>query len=542
MSLEPAHSPYLQTLAIRHAARHEALHGRRALSPIRFQEERIGIVDTQGKVIAARSGAPRTMMTSKQVWVLALSSVGSFMVVLDALVVSTALSTIRLHLAASIEQLEWTVNAYTLTFAVLLMTGSALGDRFGRRRLYVAGLALFSAASAACALSPSIGWLIAARAVQGCGAALVMPLALTLISAAFSPQQRGRALGIYGSVTGLASLIGPVIGGAIAQGIAWQWIFWLNVPIGLGAIVLVLARVDESLGPRATLDFGGLALATGAVFGLVWGLVRGNGSGWGSAEVVVALVAGVLLVVGFVAWEVKTPAPMVPMRLFRSRTFSAGNVAIFCLNASLSGSLFFLAQFFQTAQGYRPLDAGLRLLPISAIPFLVASITGSLVNRIGARALIVGGLFLQAIGMAAIGLAAGTGLAYPALAAAMLAAGCGYSLAIPANSTAVVSAVAVSEIGKASGTFTMLRQLGGAFGVAILAAVFASDGSYRSAQAFTSGFVPAIVGAGILALVGAIASLAIPGQRQRAASPVDKETRLQAPTFARADSATTANG
>lgn len=453
-------------------------------------------------------------MAAKQIWVLALASVGSFMVVLDMLVVSTALSTIRLHLSASIEELEWVVNAYTLSFAVLLMTGAALGDRFGRRRMFVAGLGLFSVASAACALSPSIGWLIAARTVQGCGAALVMPLALTLLSAAFPPQQRGKALGIYGSVTGLASLTGPVVGGAITQGIAWQWIFWLNVPIGLVAIPLVLSRIEESFGPRTTLDIGGLVLVTGAALGVVWGLVRGNSAGWGSFEVVATLVAGLALAGAFVAWELRARAPMVPMRLFRIRAFSAGNVAIFCLNASLTGALFFLAQFLQTAQGHSPLDAGLRLLPFTAVPFLVATNTGALVNRIGERTLIISGLLLLVVGMAWIGFIANPNRAYPALIAPMIIAGCGYSLAIPANSVAVVSSVATSEIGKASGTFTMLRQLGGVFGVAILAAVFAGAGNFHSPQAFSNGFDAAIRVAAALALVGALAGLALPGRRK----------------------------
>ncbi len=483
----------------------------------------------------------RHMMTSKQAWVLALTSVGSFMVVLDALVVSTALSTIRLHLHASIEELEWTINAYTLSFAVLLMTGAALGDRFGRRRMFVAGLGLFAAASAACALSPSIGWLIAARTVQGGGSALVMPLALTLLSAAFPPLQRGWALGIYGSVTGLASLAGPVVGGAITQGIAWQWIFWLNVPIGVVAILFVLGRIEESFGQRAALDIGGLVLVTGATFGLVWGLVRGNSAGWGSVEVVGALVAGLVLVVAFVAWELRVRAPMVPMRLFRSRMFSAGNVAIFCLNASLTGALFFLAQFFQTGRGDSPLAAGLRLLPFSAVPFVVATMTGALVNRIGARTLIVGGLLLQAVGMAAIGLIANAGLAYPALIAPMIVAGCGYSLAIPANGTAVMSSVAASEIGKASGAFTMLRQLGGAFGVAILAAVFARVGSFASPQAFTNGFAPAISVAAALALVGAIAGLMLPGRR-RGTRATEVAPAQPAPAAAAAAAAAAAGG
>jgi len=479
----------------------------------------------------AEAGGQR-MMTSKQGWTLALSSVGSFMVVLDLLVVVTALSTIRRHLGASIEDLEWTVTAYTLSFAVLLLTGAALGDRFGRRRMFVVGLGLFSAASAACALSPSIGWLIAARAVQGCGSALVMPLALTLLSVAFPPARRGRALGIYGSVTGLAALTGPVVGGVVTQGLAWQWIFWLNVPIGLVAIVLVLLRIEESFGPRTALDSGGLALVTGAALGVVWGLVRGNSAGWGSGEVVAPLVAGVLLALAFVAWELRTPAPMLPMRLFASRAFSAGNAAIFLLNASLTGALFFLAQYFQTAQGHSPLDAGLRLLSFNTIPFVVAPITGALINRVGARRLIVGGLLLQAVGMAWIGLIATPDLAYTAIVAPLIIAGCGYSLAIPATAAAVVSAVAPTEIGKASGTYSMLRQLGAAFGVALLAAVFARAGGFASPRAFADGFAPAIGVAAALALLGALVGLGIPARRTAPAQTAAPGRSASAPQAA----------
>ena len=451
--------------------------------------------------------------SAMRTWVLALTSVASFMVALDALVVSTALSTIRKDLGASIEALEWTVNAYTLSFAVLLLTGAALGDRFGRRRMFVAGLGLFVAASAACALSPSIGLLIAARAAQGCGSALVLPLALTLLSAAFPPERRGKALGIYGSVTGLGALAGPVVGGAVTQGIAWQWIFWLNVPIGLLVIPLALRRIPESFGPRTALDMGGLLLVTGAALGVVWGLVRGNSAGWGSVEVIATLVAGALLAVAFVAWERRARAPMVPLRLFRSRAFSAGNAAIFLLNASLTGTLFFLAQFLQTAQGHSPLGAGLRLIPLNAMPFVVAPIAGVLVNRIGQRPLIVGGLLVQAVGMAWIALIAAPGLAYPALVAPLILVGCGFAMAIPATSVAVVSSVAMHEIGKASGTFSMLRQLGGAFGIAILVAVFAGAGSYVSAQTFSDGFAPALGVSAALSLVGAVAGLGLPSRR-----------------------------
>jgi EmrB/QacA subfamily drug resistance transporter len=468
--------------------------------------------------IRFRQSAPGRTVSSGQRWALGLASVASFMVVLDLLVVATALSTIRRDLGASIDQLEWTVNAYTLTFAVLLMTAAALGDRLGRRRLFAAGLGLFALASAACALAPSVGWLIAARTVQGAGAALIMPLALALLNAAFPPERRGWALGINGGVTGLAVLIGPVLGGAITQGAAWRWIFWINVPVGLVALPLVLTRLRESRSPRAGLDLPGLALGTGAALGLVWALVRGNTAGWDSPEVVAALVAGVALLVAFIGWERRARTPMLPMRLFGSRAFSAGNAAVFFLNASLTGAVFFMAQFQQTTLGQGPLDAGLRLLPWGVIPFLLAPKTGALADRIGERPLIVAGLFLQAAAMTWIAVIARPGLAYMTMITPMIISGLGLTLTIPAVTKSVVGSVAPADIGTASGAFSTLRQLGGAFGVAALVAVFSASGSYASPGAFSDGFAPAIGVAAGLALAGALAGLLLP-RRGAAGSP-----------------------
>ena len=451
-------------------------------------------------------------MTAKatRTWVLALTSVASLMVALDALVVTTALSTIRVDLGASIEQLEWTVNAYNLSFAVLLMTAAAIGDRFGRRRMFVAGLGLFVAASAACALAPDVGWLIAARAVQGVGAAMITPVALALLSANYPAELRGKAMGLFAGITGLAVLGGPVVGGAIAQGAAWEWIFWLNVPIGLAAIPLVLRRIPESYGRRARLDFAGLALVTGAALGIVWALVRGNAAGWGSVEVVGALAAGVVVAIAFVVWELRTPEPMLPMGFFRSRGFAAGNASVFFLIASLFGAAFFLAQFLQTALGFGPLGTGLRLMPWTATLFIVAPIAGSLVNRVGERPLIVGGLLLQTIGMVWIGLIASPTMDYVDMVPALVLAGTGVSMAIPATQNVVMSAVPATEAGKASGTYNMLRQLGGVFGIALLVAVFTGAGGYASPQAFTNGFAPAIGVTAGLALIGAVAGLGLP--------------------------------
>src|SRR5262249_22186077 len=309
-------------------------------------------------------GAPgrQTMKT----WVLALTSIASFMVILDALVVATALTKIRLALGASLESLQWTVNAYNLSFAVLLMTGAVLGDRLGRRRVFATGLGLFTIASAACALAPTVGWLITARAAQGAGAALVMPLAMALLSAAFPREERRKALGLFSGVTGLALVGGPVAGGAIAQSLAWQWIFWLNVPIGVITILLALRRIPESKGPGRVLDVPGLVLVTGAALAAVWALMRGNPAGWASPEVVAAGGAAIFLSAVFIIWQLRAREPMISMRLFRSRAFSSGNAAVFFLSGSLQGTLFFLAQFLQTAQGHGPFGAGLRLLPWTA--------------------------------------------------------------------------------------------------------------------------------------------------------------------------------
>jgi EmrB/QacA subfamily drug resistance transporter len=454
----------------------------------------------------------------KSRWVLALTSVASLMVALDALVVTTALPTIRTHLHASIAQLEWTVNAYALSFAVLLMTGAALGDRFGRRKLFVAGLGLFSAASAACALAPSIGWLILARAIQGSGAALVMPLAMALLGSAFEGEARAKALGIFSGVTGLAVLGGPVVGGAITQGIAWQWIFWLNVPIGLVTIALVLPRIDESFGPRTKLDGRGLVLVTGAAFGLAWGLVRGNSAGWGSVEIVGALAGGALLAVAFVLAELRAETPMLPMGLFRSRAFAAGNAASFFQFGALFGTVFFMAQFMQTAQGHGPLDTGVRLLPWTATLFIVAPLAGSRIGRLGERPFVALGLALQAAGFAWIALIVRPDLPYAQMVAPLIIAGAGVSMAMPGAQNSVISAVAPQFVGKASGTYNSLRQLGGAFGVAILVAVFTGAGSYASPHAFTNGFTAAVAVSAGLSLAGAIAGLALPSRRPAPAS------------------------
>jgi EmrB/QacA subfamily drug resistance transporter len=449
-----------------------------------------------------------------QGWVLALTSVASFMVSLDTQVVATALPVIRVHLHASLAALEWTVNAYTLSFAVLLLTGAALGERLGRRRMLAAGVGLFTAASAACALAPNAGALVAARAVQGAGGALVLPLALALLSAGFPPQRRAWAIGIFSAVTGLAVATGPIVGGAVAQGIAWPWIFWLNVPIGLVMIPLILTKLTASTRVSASLDPLGLVLATGGALGLVWALIRANSLGWASPEIVMTLVAGAVLTGAFIGWELQAAQPMVPLRLFRSRAYSAGNAACLCVFAVLFGLVFFMAQFLQTGLGYGPLGAGLRLVPGWATLVVIAPFAGTLIRRFGERVLIAGGLTVFAGALIWMALIARTGLPYADMIAPLMLAGSGVSVAIPPTQSVVMTAVAPADIGKASGTFNMLRQLGGVFGIAICAAVFAAHGSYASPATFTSGFGPAMGACAGLALAGAIAGLVIPGRRQ----------------------------
>ena len=451
-------------------------------------------------------------MTASQRWTLALASMASLMVGLDALVVTTALNTIRLRLGASIEDLEWTVNAYTLVFAALLLTAAAIGDRIGRRRLLVIGLTVFTLASAACALASGVGPLIAARAVQGAGAAMVMPAAFALVGAAFPPERRGTAMGIFGGVTGLAVLGGPVLGGAIVQGVAWQRIFWLNVPIGAVLIPLAVRRVTESTGPSQRLDLLGVLTSGLGVFGIVWALVRANAVGWGSAQTVGALIGGFALLAGFVGVEARVAAPMLPLRLFRSTPFTAANTAGLLMTAGIFGAAFFFAQDLQAGRQLSPLGAGVHMLPWTATLFLVAPIAGTQINRVGERPLLVFGLLGQAIGFGWIAVAAHGG--YPAMIPPMVLAGIGVSAAMPAVQSAALAAVRPQEIGKASGTYNAMRQLGGALGIAVLSAVFSARAGFSTPHAVTTGFSDAMVAACGLSALGALAGLGL-GARRR---------------------------
>jgi EmrB/QacA subfamily drug resistance transporter len=466
----------------------------------------------------------------RALWTFVITTVGLFMVTLDNLVVTMALPVIRDDLGASLENLEWTVNAYTLTFAVLLLTGASLGDRFGRRKLFVIGMTIFTVASAAAALAPSVEVLIAARAIQGLGGAIVAPLTLTLLSAAVSREKRGVALGAWGGISGLAVALGPLVGGAVVEGISWQWIFWLNVPIGVVLIPFAWRRLNESHGPHSKLDLQGLALGSAALFAIVWGVVRGNGQGWSSVEVLAALGIGAALLATFVRWEMDTTTPMLPMRFFRSRTFAAANAASLFMFFGMFGSIFLLSQFLQTVQGYSPLDAGLRTLPWTAMPMFVAPLAGALSDRIGGRPLIATGLALQAGALAWLAAISEPNVAYSSLVVPFVFAGIGMALFFAPVANVVLTAVRAEEEGQASGANNAIRELGGVFGVAVLAAVFAGYGGYETPQTFVDGLTPAIWIGAIVVGLGALAALAIPPLRRQKA-----EAREQREVLAAAD-------
>ena len=411
--------------------------------------------------------------------------------------------------------LEWTVNAYTLTFAVLLITGAALGDRFGRKRMFVIGLGIFTGASALAALAPTIEALIAARALQGLGAAIVLPLTLTLLSEAVPGEKRGMALGIWAGVSGLGVALGPFVGGAVVEGIAWQWIFWLNVPIGLVLLPLAARRLTESHGPSKQLDLPGLGLAGAGLFGLTFGIVRATALGWTSATVLISIGGGVALLAAFLWWQTRAPAPMLPLRFFRSRAFSASNGVSFAMFFGVFGSIFLLSQFFQTAQGYSPFEAGLRTLPWTGMPMIVAPIAGILSDRIGSRPLMVAGLALQSIALFWLAAISAPDTAYSSLIAPFVIAGTGMALVFAPSANAILSAVRPEEAGQASGATNAIRELGGVMGVAVLATIFSAHGSYASPQAFSDGVVAALpIGAAVLA-VGAVLALFVPGIRSR---------------------------
>lgn len=444
------------------------------------------------------------MGSVRRAWTLVIVSIGLFMVVLDNLVVSVALPSIRHDLGASIQALEWTVNAYVLAYAVLLLTGAALGDRFGRKRMFIAGLALFTASSAAAALAPTTALLIAARAAQGVGAAIATPLTLTLLAATFPDEKRGLALGVWSGISGTAVAIGPLVGGAVVQGISWHWIFWINVPIGLALIPLAARQLRESHGPNSNLDLRGLSLASTGLFGIVYGLIRAQSLGWTSPTILTALIGGAALLGGFVAWELRASEPMLPMGFFARRGFAVTNVASLSMYFGMFGSIFFLSQYLQNVLGNSPLQAGLKLLVWTGATMLVAPLAGIFSERYGSRPFMFAGLTLQALALGWLATLVSTRTTYVSMIGPFVLAGAGMALVFAPSANAVLSAVRVDQAGQASGANNAIREVGGVLGIAVLATVFTGAGGYGSPQTFVDGLIPAmwvsvaVLGAGAL--------------------------------------------
>ncbi|GAA2715991.1 MULTISPECIES: DHA2 family efflux MFS transporter permease subunit [Streptomyces] len=452
---------------------------------------------------------------SRAAWALVITGIAGFMAALDNLVVTTALPAIRKDLGGALEDLEWTVNAYTLTFAVLLMLGAALGDRFGRRRLFVIGVTIFTGASAAAALAPGIEALVAARAVQGVGAAVMMPLTLTLLTDAVPAARRGMAYGIKGAVDGLAVATGPLIGGTLTEHISWQWIFWLNVPLGIALVPLARLRLRESRGSGARLDVIGTLLVSGGLFGIVYGLISSHSSGWTGTKVLVSLGAGGVLLAAFAVHGTRAKNPMLPMRLFRSRAFSGINSASLLMFFGMFGSIFLLSQFLQNVLHYSPTEAGLRMLPWTAMPMVAAPLSGILADRIGSRPVVAAGLVLQATGLAWFAVVIDPGVTYTTQLPALIVSGIGMGLFFAPAAKLVMSSVRPAEQGMASGANNALREVGGALGIAVLSTVFSSHGGYESPSRFTDGLTPALWTGAAMVTVAALAALAIPASRRR---------------------------
>jgi EmrB/QacA subfamily drug resistance transporter len=453
---------------------------------------------------------PQTINPSRRIWTLVIVSLGLFMTVLDNLVVNVALPSIHRDLGASIQTLEWTVNAYVLAYAVLLLTGAALGDRLGRKRMFMVGISVFTAGSAAAALSPTISLLIAARAVQGIGAAIVTPLTLTLLAEAFPIEQRGLALGVWSAISGIGVAAGPLVGGALTQAASWHLIFWVNVPIGIVLVPLAGALLAESRGAATRLDLPGLSLVSSGLFGLVFGLVRSQSLGWGSTEVVISLTAGALLLVAFIGQELRSAEPMLPMGFFRNRGFAVTNAISLAMYFGMFGSIFFLSQFLQNVMHNTPLQAGVKLLVWTGAVMVVAPVAGFASERYGSRVFMIAGLGLQAIALGWMAATASVEVTYGSWVIPFALAGAGMALVFAPSANAVLASVRTAQTGQASGATNAIRELGGVLGIAILATVFTSHGNYGSARAFVAGMTPAIwVGAGVLA-AGALIAAVLP--------------------------------
>jgi EmrB/QacA subfamily drug resistance transporter len=448
-------------------------------------------------------------------WILGVTSTAYFMVVLDSVVVIVALPRMQESLHVGLSTIQWTLNAYNIAFAAGIITAAAVGDRVGRRLVFNIGLALFTFASAACAVAPNASELIVARTVQGLAGAIILPLSLTILTTAFPVQRRAVIIGIYGGLAGLAVALGPILAGAMIRVANWHWIFWLNVPIGIAVLPLAVRLLPETRGARERIDVVGVTLVSAGVVAIVWALVRANQSGWSSTEILGSLLAGILLLAAFAAWEQRVPHPMVPLRLFQSPAFAVGNATTFLMTGSIFAGAYIVTQEYQFARGYSALSTGVRLLPFFATPMFISPIAGAIADRIGPRKIMATGLFLLTGGFAWVVIRGSLTTSWVELTFALLVAGIGISMALPTVPTVVLNAVEPHELGKASGVNYMMQRFGAVFGIAIATAVFTTYGHIGTPTSVTDGFKPALAACAIFGLLAAVSTLAINGRKAK---------------------------
>jgi EmrB/QacA subfamily drug resistance transporter len=425
-------------------------------------------------------------------WTLVAVCMGIFMLLLDITIVNVALPDIQKSLGSSFSDLQWVVDAYALTLAALLLTAGSLADLFGRRRAYATGIALFTLASLLCGLATSPLFLNLARGAQGIGGAMMFATSLALIAQEFQGRDRGTAFSAFGATVGFAVAIGPLLGGLITEGLGWEWIFFVNIPVGAALILVTLTRLAESRDPDASgVDWAGVVTFTAALFLLVFALIRGNAEGWGSPLIVGFLVGSVVLLIAFYRVERAQPRPMLDLTLFRKPAFTGASIAAFALSAAMFSMFLYLVLYLQNVLGYSPLEAGLRFLPLSLMSFLVAPVSGKLSARLPVRGFLGGGLVLVGIALLLMrGLNDGSD--WTALLAGFLIGGCGIGLVNPPLASTAVGVVPPARSGMASGINTTFRQVGIATGIAGLGALFQSRVQDRATELFSH--VPGISG------------------------------------------------
>ncbi|MDQ1129237.1 DHA2 family efflux MFS transporter permease subunit [Microbacterium sp. SORGH_AS_0888] len=445
--------------------------------------------------------------------VVAAASLPMFMATLDNLVMTNALPVLHAELGATVEQLQWFVNAYTLSFASTILVAAALGDRFGRRTVFLSGIAIFGVGSALAALSTDPGQLIAARALQGFGGAGVLPLSLALLAGGVPERRRPLAIGIWGGVSGLGVAVGPLVGGAVVEGWNWQAIFWINVPVAVVAIPLALFALNNDFGARARIDVLGAVLAGAGVLALVHAIVRGNDDGWSSLGVVAEIVGGALLLVAFVAWQARTRSPLVPLRLFRDRSFSLTNAVGFAFSFGTFGAVFILIQYMQVVQGSTPLEAAVQTTPWTIAPMFVAPIAGIIAPRVGTRILMAVGLVMQGAALGWIAIVMSRSVPYAELVPPFLLAGIGMGLVFAPSATALLATLPGADHASASGVNSTVREIGVALGTAVMTAIFVGAGGQLRPDLYVDAARPAVVVGAAVLLATAVLAIWLPAGR-----------------------------